>query len=196
MLTISRKEHIKTSAQKLFRQKGYAATSMRNLAKEVGMEAPSIYNHFNSKQALLKDICFDMAEQFFTALNEALQNSETHTQKLSNVIKAHIKVIYTNIEASTVFFNEWIFLEGDDLVQFKRLRNAYEQKFNEIIKAGIAAKVFKSIDATLLTFTILASLNATYNLQKRNKKISADTMATHITHVLLSGILSQNINKK
>ena len=188
MSLVSRKEHIRFSAQKLFREKGYAATSMRDLAKEVGVEAPSIYNHFNSKHELLKEICFDIAEQFFQAFNEAVENGRSNRDKLSAAIRAHVQVIYNNTEATTVFFEEWIFLEGSDMIKFRKLRNSYQQKFRDLIKNGIESKEFAAVDVRLATLTVLAALNATHELSRSNKKTEIETIANHITSILLSGI--------
>jgi AcrR family transcriptional regulator len=53
----TRKEVILRKASSLFRMKGFAVTSMRDLAESVGVEAPSLYNHIGSKAELLQDIC-------------------------------------------------------------------------------------------------------------------------------------------
>ena len=186
---ISRKEHIRHSAQKLFRVKGYAATSMRDLAKAVGVEAPSLYNHYASKNELLKDICFDIAAQFYKAFDNAVLSQEKASDKLYAAIHAHIQVIYNNIEASSVFFDEWAFLEGTDLTKFKKLRNDYQQKFRDLLEAGIDSNEFKEIDVRMATFTILSSLNATYELTKSSKKETIDDIAKSISNILLNGII-------
>ena len=48
----------------LFKSKGYTATSMRELADTVGVEAPSLYNHIGSKSELLQAICFKVGNEF------------------------------------------------------------------------------------------------------------------------------------
>jgi AcrR family transcriptional regulator len=194
MISVSRKEHIRFSAQKLFREKGYAATSMRDLAKEVGMEAPSLYNHFSSKNELLKEICFDIANQFYNAFDQAVEEEQTYIQKLSAAIKAHVQVIFNNIEATTVFFEEWIFLEGNDLTKFKKLRNGYQQKFHDLIEGGIKTGEMKDVDVRMATFTILSSLNATHELCKHNHKIDVEYLATNITQLLMNGISKNQKN--
>ena len=59
----TRKDVIIRKASALFRTKGFTATSMRDLAISVGVEAPSLYNHIGSKSELLQDICFKIADE-------------------------------------------------------------------------------------------------------------------------------------
>src|SRR5580698_1797672 len=132
--TKSTRQNIRLTAQKLFRERGYAAIGMRELAKAVGIEAPSIYNHYKSKDDLLREICFDIAGQFFKAFEAAVDADEkSATKKLRAAIKGHISVIANNLEASSVFFHEWMFLEEPNLAQFKKQRHEYELKFRDII---------------------------------------------------------------
>ena len=62
----SKKELILRKAAAMFREKGFAATSMRDLAETVGIEAASLYNHIRSKNEILEAICFDVANIFNT----------------------------------------------------------------------------------------------------------------------------------
>ena len=55
----SKKEFILKKAAQMFREKGFAATSMRDLAETVGIEAASLYNHIRSKNEMLESICFE-----------------------------------------------------------------------------------------------------------------------------------------
>ena len=102
---LDRKSEIRLTAKKLFKERGYAATSMRDLAKEVGIEAASLYNHLSSKEELLNEMCFDIADQFFLAFNAAILEEKNPSKKLKAAIKAHIGVIANNLDASTVFFH-------------------------------------------------------------------------------------------
>ncbi len=188
--TQTTKEKVKQTAQKLFRERGYAAVGMRELAKEVGIQAPSLYNHYKSKDDLLREICFDMAQYFFVAFDKAVTTEEKSPRKLKAVIKAHISVIATNLEASEVFFNEWMFLEQPHLGKFKKLRFEYEMKFREIIDKGIKKGDFKKMNSKLIAFAIFSALNATYELYRSNEKLSQEEIAEDISDLLLKGLKS------
>jgi AcrR family transcriptional regulator len=186
--TISTRQNIRLTAQKLFRERGYAAIGMRELAKAVGIEAPSIYNHYKSKDDILREICFDIAAQFFKAFAQMDTDEKSATKKLRAAIKGHISVIATNLEASSVFFHEWMFLEEPNLAQFKKQRHEYELKFRDIIDKGIKKGDFKPMNVKLVTFTIFSALNATYDLYRSNEKISHDQLSEEITNLLLKGL--------
>ena len=185
---ISTRQKIRLSAEKLFRQRGYAAIGMRELAKAVGIEAPSIYNHYKSKDELLGEICFDIAGQFFKAFDTAVASEEKSQKKLRLAIKAHIGVIAKNIEASEVFFNEWMFLEEPKLSKFKKLRHDYEMKFRGIIDAGIKKGDFKKMNSKLIAFAIFSALNATHDLYKSTEKLSQEEITEGISDLLLKGL--------
>lgn len=188
--TQTTKEKVRQSAQRLFRERGYAAIGMRELAKEVGMKAPSLYNHYKSKDDLLREICFDMAQQFFEAFDRSAATEEKFPRKLKAAIKAHINVIANNLEASEVFFNEWMFLEQPNLGKFKKMRFEYEMKFRDIIDKGIKKGDFKEMNSKLIAFAIFSALNATYDLYHSDENLSQEQIADDISDLLLKGLKS------
>ena len=185
---LDRKSEIRLKAKKLFKERGYAATSMRDLAKEVGIEAASLYNHLSSKEELLNEMCFDIADQFFLAFQAATATDQNPSKKLKNAIKAHIGVIANNLDASTVFLHEWIFLKEPDLSKFKKMRYQYDQGFRELIQKGIEGKDFKDVNVKLAVFTIISALNATYDLYKSSEKLTQEEIAESISNLLLKGL--------
>lgn len=182
------KEKVKQTAQKLFREKGYAAVGMRELAKEVGIQAPSLYNHYKSKDDILREICMDMAAQFFTAFDAAIATEQKAGRQLRAVIRAHIGVVAANMDSAEVFFQEWIFLEQPALGKFKKMRLEYETKFRDILDKGIRKKEIKKVNTKLATFAIFSALNATYDFMRSTEKLSQEQMADELADLLLKGL--------
>src|SRR5690242_18130871 len=111
----SRKEQIIQVSARLFKEKGFEAASMRDLAKELGIEAASLYSHIKSKDELLETICFRMAEQLLKAIDEVNDVYFNAEEKLATAIRNHVKIITGDLDSSTVFLREWRRLPKDRL---------------------------------------------------------------------------------
>jgi AcrR family transcriptional regulator len=191
MQTLPRKDQIRQKAQILFRERGYAATSMRDLAETMGMEAASLYNHISSKEEILQQICFGMAEAFFAAIESVAELEVPAKEKLRTAINAHLRVIAANADASAVFLHEWRHIGEPFLSDFKIMRRRYEGIFRAIIEEGIASGEFRIMDADLAARTILSATNWTYESYKSSKSAAADSTASvaeQLTDLLMAGI--------
>ncbi len=186
-MTHSKKKTLKV-ATRLFQEKGYAATTMRQIAKELEIEAPSIYSHFPSKDAILQEICITIANEFFKNFKENVDSNANPIQQLTAAIEGHLQVIDKHKNASHVFFHQWIFLSPTNLKAFKKMRYEYQQLFATIIENGMAAQYFKNMPTKLAVFTIFAALNATYDLYASKEKITTETIQENLTLILLNGI--------
>ena len=185
-----RKEQINEIAQNLFRTNGYAATSMRDLAKEVGIEPASLYSHVKSKEALLQKICFRIADEFFDALQKILKKELSAQEKLSKAINAHVSVILNNLDATTVFFHEWKHLSKPSLSEFKSLRNKYEKQFRSIIESGIESGEFDDVDAHVSIKLLFAMMNSIYEWYNPKGKLKQKDIVENIVETFIYGVVS------
>ena len=87
----TKKELIIQKASALFKKKGYSATSMRELAESVGVEAPSLYNHIGSKSELLQAICFNVGHRFTDQIEKVEKGTESITAKIEAIRTSIIK---------------------------------------------------------------------------------------------------------
>ena len=184
----SRKTQIEEKAKTLFRERGYAATSMRDLAQVLGIEAASLYSHIKSKQEILQKICFRMADEFFEAWQEVETENSSYADKMKKAVKAHVKVITNNTDASAVFFNEWKHLSEPQLSEFLDMRNDYESRFIDIIEKGIESGDLQKVDSKFMMLAILSSLNWTHNWYKPNGSLSPDEVANKLSNLILNGL--------
>lgn len=186
--TIKRKDQITQIAQHKFREKGYRAVSMRELADHVGIEAASFYNHFDSKESILKEICFRMADEFFKGIEVVINQEKLADKMLERAIKSHIQVITANTDASAVFFHDWRYLSEPFLTEFKALRRNYENIFRKIIKEGMNNGTFDKLDETFTVLTIFSSLNWVYEWYDPQGKFTPGQIAEHLSKLILDGM--------
>jgi len=183
-----RKREIATKATELFRTKGYAATSMRDLAKVMEIEAASLYSHIKSKEELLHGICFRMADIFFTAQKEITNLALSATEQLENAIVAHVKVITEDVAASAVFFNEWRHLSPEPLAEFKTLRDEYEAIFRAILAAGMEGNEFRSESVNFTTLTLFSAMNVIYTWYQPEGSKTPEEIGREISRLLIYGL--------
>ena len=75
-------DQILKEAAKLFKNKGFGGTSMRDLAAALGMEAASIYYHIGSKDEILEKICFEVAHNYLSHLDEIENEDQSFLEKI------------------------------------------------------------------------------------------------------------------
>lgn len=188
MLTINRKEQILSEASKLFKEKGYAATTMRDIAAAMNMEAASLYHHIASKEEILELICFGMADKFITALKEVNDIYFSAEEKLKMAIHFHVQIMTDNIDQSAVFINEWKSLPEEKLARFKKLRDKYENEFRVILTDGKNEDIFADVDEKFATLTILSAVNWIYQWYNPNGKMLPAEIAHKLSDFILSGL--------
>ena len=187
-LIINRKEQITETAAKLFRKKGYMATTMRDLAAELGIEAASIYHHVKSKEELLETICFDMANKFILNAKEVNDIYFNAEEKLRLAIKLHIETITMNQNKSAVFLQEWRNLSEPNLSKFKMLRDQYENQFTIIIIDGENEDIFDFVDKKFAVLSILSTINFVNEWYKPDGKMNAAEIAEKLSNFILGGL--------
>ena len=187
----SRKAQIDHTATALFRARGFAATSMRELATELGLEAGSLYSHIKSKEEILHRVCFGLAQAFFSAFDEATADAAAPlATQLRQAIEAHVRVLTQDSAASAVFLHEWRHLSEPARTEFLALRDRYEAGFRTLITRGIATGELHAPDAAFAALTLLASLNWLPAWYRPEGKLAPEEIAHRLAEQLLNGMRS------
>ncbi len=189
---ISRKEEIKKAAARLFRKRGFKATSMRDIAEAVGIKAASIYNHIKSKQELLSDLLMEIAT-IFTKEMKTIQNTSLNAQqKLERLIALHVRLTIEHTDAIALIAAEWVHLEKAEKQQYLTLRDDYENHFKTIIEQGKSEGLFKNIETEIILFSTLSTLRWLYSWYSRNRSFNPIELEQQITACLMNGFLTVN----
>lgn len=183
----SRKQEIINTAAKLFKEKGYSAVTMRDLATAMGIKAASLYNHISSKQEILQEIIISLAEEFTQGMEIIKSSSANSHQKISQIIALHIKITSENIYGMASLNNDWMHLENQ-LNYYLKLRTDYENNFRKIIKQGIKDKEFISDNSAVMLFSILSTLRSLYIWIPQKEDLKPKALAKSLTNILINGI--------
>ncbi len=188
MKTNNTKDKIYYHAALLFRDKGYAAASIRDIAEKVGIEPSSIYSHIRSKEDLLVKICMDAALYFTTGMEKIIEKPTSPLEKVSDLIDLHITAVINEPTSITVFTDEWNHLPEHPLQEFLRRRKWYENQWREILVFGMNNDVIMKGDPAIIFQTILSSvrwINTWYTVEKLPKM---DAVRKELKTFILRGL--------
>ena len=187
-ITQNRRAEIIEIAAKLFKIKGFTATTMRDIAEQVGMEAASMYNHIKSKDEILQAICFKISNEYISQLNAIENQIKSPVEKIKEFIRLHVRIIITDIDSISVANNEWKHLSEEALTVFKDARRDYEQRFAKLIEAGITAGELQPINISVALFTILSAVRWVELWYKNDREISPEILEENIISLLMNGL--------
>ena len=185
-----RKEVILEKAAQLFRKNGFNATSMRDLAENVGVEAASLYNHINSKAELLQEICFRIANKFTEHMDEVVTSDQPAIVKIEAILRFHIRQMIHNYEEVYVSDREWKHLTDPYLSNFKNQRRTHRQRIASIIEEGIKKGDIKKIDAPTAVLILLHAVSGIESWHRSRQKISGELLEHNMVLILVEGLKS------
>lgn len=183
----TRKQEIIHTAAKLFKEKGYSAVTMRDLAAAMGIKAASLYNHIASKQDILKIIIISIAEEFTNGMNTIINSEASTLNKLQHIVDLHVDITSRNTNGMASLNNDWMHLE-DQLEYYLKLRNEYEANFLSIIKQGISLSEIKQSNPEVIMFSMLSTLRSLYLWIPKKEDLNTKHLAQSLSEVLITGI--------
>jgi AcrR family transcriptional regulator len=184
----TKKEVIIEKASRLFREKGFGAASMRDLAEHVGVEAASLYNHIRSKSEILQTICYKVANEFMSNLEAVESSPQTTLKKMEAIIRLHVRMMLDQYEFVYIADHEWRHLPEPYLSNFLNQRRNYRKRLGDIIEDGIAKGEIKNIDPYTAVLIILSAVSGIDSWQRSRKSTSAETLETNMVKYLIEGL--------
>lgn len=183
----TRKEEIIKTAAKLFKEKGYSAVTMRDLAYVMGIKAASLYNHIKSKEEILNAIIISIAEDFTKGMKIIQSSNNSSIDKLKQVVKLHVTISSQNIYGMASLNNDWMHLE-EQQEYYLKLRKDYEDDFRDILKSGIASNEIIDQKIDVMLFSILSTLRSLYLWIPKKEDLNPEELASNLSRILINGI--------
>ena len=184
----TRKEVIITNAAVLFKEKGFKAASMRELAEVVGVEAASLYNHIHSKSELLHIICFEVANRYMQTMDDIENEKTTSIQKVEKLLRFLIAGMVLHYDEVYVSDREWKHLSEPYLSNFQTQRRTFRKRFAAIIDQGIKKKEIKKIDAATAVLILLHAISGIESWHRSKVKINGKELEENMITILVGGL--------
>jgi AcrR family transcriptional regulator len=188
--TGARRREIDEVASELFHANGYAATSVRDIARALDIQGASLYAHVASKEDLLWAIVDRAATEFEASADRAAAETPAAdaVERLAALVEAHVEVVTADPERSSVFVTEWRHLSADRRATIAVRRDAYEARFRETIDDGVSVGAFRATDAAIAATFILTALNGIATWYRPDGRLSPDRIADHYVELALRSL--------
>lgn len=183
-----RKIQILDTAERLFSERGYHATSMRDLAAELDLKGGSLYSHIAGKEELLWRVLERAADDFRAAIRPFAEGSEPPEWRLRGAICAHVRVIAENLDAATVYFHEWKFLGEPQRAEFLERRREYEATMRGIVTEARTSGAFRDVEPKWATLLILSAANWLYHWYDPSGPLAPDEIADRMITMIFEGL--------
>ena len=187
-----RKQKIIDTAASLFHRKGYASTTLDDVAGELGISKAALYHYVGSKDELLSIIYTQAFDNVFKDTYEISGMDLPPDEKLRVMIRNHINnIIIKDLSMFCVFFSEESQLPEKDFRKIREEKKKYTRIVEQIIAEGISQGMFRKTDPNLQAYAILGMCNWIYKWYKPEKtSYTPDQIADHFISLLQNGYLA------
>jgi AcrR family transcriptional regulator len=187
--TRNTRDDVVAAAGRLFAERGYHGTSMRDLGKELGLLGSSLYAHVASKQDLLVDVVSEGSRLFEASAAAATSRAGSGAEVLSALISGHVDVVLDNLDISRTFLNEARMLDSDHRDRVVQARDHYEKAFRKVLHTGAADGSFrKDVEPKTDTIFVLSVLNAVERWYDPSGDLDREALTAALTEFALRGL--------
>jgi AcrR family transcriptional regulator len=184
-------EFILRTSARIFAEKGYHSTTMRDISRETNVSLAGLYYYCKSKEELLfliQDNCFGRVHE---RLQERLRETTEPVEKLRLVIENHLSFFAANMAEMKVLSHEADSLAGEMRAHVSGKKQQYTQLVRQILTEAQNAQghSMPKIELTVATYALFGMMNWIYNWYDPRGLLSVTELVENITRLFLSGFL-------
>src|ERR1041384_5332357 len=186
-------EHILRTSARIFAEKSYHSTSMRDIARATGVSLAGLYHYCKSKEELLfliQDHCFGRVLERF---EERIAGIDDPLAKLHIFIDNHLSFFAANMAEMKVLSHEAESLEGELHLHVSTKKEGYARLARKILREiQRQTPGGTGVDLTIATYALFGMMNWIYNWYDPGGKLSVNQLTDNITRLFLNGFLSSS----
>src|SRR5437867_5889054 len=186
-------EHILRTSARIFAEKSYHSTSMRDISRATGVSLAGLYHYCKSKEELLfliQDHCFG---RVLERLEERIKRNTDPFEKLRIFIDNHLSFFAANMAEMKVLSHEAESLAGDLHKHVSTKKERYAKLARKILREiEEQEQTSARVDLTIATYALFGMMNWIYNWYDPRGKLSVNQLVDNITRLFLAGFLSQD----
>jgi TetR/AcrR family transcriptional regulator, cholesterol catabolism regulator len=182
-----KQNEILEAAAKLFLEKGFEPTTIKEISEAAGINQAMIYYYFPDKQELLFEVMCSSQKVILNKGKRIANLKISPELKLEHLIKEHIKEISA---VKPISQDELRNLTPKQRRIFIAIRDKYENIFRKLISEAIKQGKIRDVDVKLVTIFTLTLMNSILRWYKSDGKYSINEITAHLLDYIKSGIIS------
>lgn len=186
----AREAELHLAATRLFRELGFHATSMQDLAEAMGMNRGSLYHYIDSKDDLLWTIVSGALAHLDALVGPSLDSGEPGATRLRNAICQHLRFAATHGDELALVQIEMHSLAPERRRELVARRDAYEGRWRAAIDSAIADGTFRPVDVRIAGIAILSACNWFTQWYRASGSLTADDVAREFADLYLGGLMA------
>jgi AcrR family transcriptional regulator len=185
-------------ARRLFWEKGYNATSMREIAVSYGCRPANIYNFFSDKEEILFEVLREEMEQIINPIKHLEEeDGSSPIEQLKFIIESHLKVTLSYRRSAKLLFDVALDnLSPDKRKKIVDFRDTYDRIIRKVIHRGIDTGHFPEVDAKLAGFMIASMITRTRIWFHSEQGVSASELSDFIFKFVFNGLRGREREEK
>lgn len=191
-----RRDDILQAAAQIFRQKGYDAASMQDIADAVGLQKASLYHHVDSKQDILLALLDHALDLLIADMQAVLASDLPADEKLLAAMRAYVDRLTSEADLAAVLLLEYRSLEPRLRAKHIQRRDKVEAAWREIIIQGTRAGLFRQVDSAVAGFALLGVQNWMITWYNASGRLKADDLADDFYDLFVRGLRSVGNDSK
>ncbi len=183
-------EAVLDAAGRLFRRKGYSATTIRDIAEAAGVWPGSLHYRFRTKEAVLLALMERGIAIMETGFREAMAGTDDPIDAIRLALRAHVARLVGNDHGTYVLLYETRQLEGEARDRMTRLRDRYDALWDGLIRRAVASgRLQPDVDVRLVRLFILSAVNFVPQWYSESGSLSPVELADAFADRVLNGLL-------
>ena len=182
-----RRAEIRHAALRAFRDKGYHATTLDDIAEHVGVRKTALYHYFPDKEAILYECHLESLAEVRRLMAIASKSAESAAERLALVIREHVRVMIEILEGSPLAF-EVTALSPERQDEVIQARDKYERGLRKIIDNGVKSGEFRPVDSKIAVFAILGAINWIARWYNPEGAVQAPELGDQFADYLVGGL--------
>lgn len=182
------RDEILEAAAQIFRQKGFHAASMQDIAQAVNLQKASLYHHVNSKQEILLALLDRALDMLIQQSEVILAQPFTPAEKLRLAMHAYLQTMLEYSDLAAVLLLEYRSLEPQYHTRHMPRRDRFERLWRDLIQEGMERGDFTCGDAALAARAVLGVLNWTITWYRAGGALTPVDIAGQYAEIFLHGI--------